>query len=126
MCSKKDKTYLQCNALVILVTLMPGTNSRRQRVCNANIAIKNQLACNQMLCLQCNSNINAFLLQNQDNTYNKGQDCDDPLAINSVRGSYLRLNYSSNLTLSQHETNKHLWPIRCNCWNIVFILHFNS
>lgn len=30
-----------------------------------------------------------------------------------MRGSYLCLNYSSNLMHSQRETNKHLWPPRC-------------
>ncbi len=71
-----------------------------------------------MLCLQCNSNINAFPLQNGD----KGQECDDAPAINSVRGSYLHMNYSSNLMRSQRETNKHLWLLRCLLETITRIL----
>lgn len=75
-----------------------------------------------MLCLQCNSNINVFPLQNGDGTYSKGQECADAPAINSVRGSYLCLNYSSNLMRSQRETYKHLWPPRCLSETIAGIL----
>lgn len=66
---KKDNiSYLQCNVSVILVTLRLEQTAGGKESDNANLAIKNQLAWNQMLCLQCNSNINAFPLQNQDNT----------------------------------------------------------